>query len=63
MRVCEKDCQRRSSTCHSTCEKYIEFRERRDKALQKKEQEWLVDDALYHIKHTGRKRKDREGDQ
>lgn len=26
---CEKDCPERSSTCHSTCERYLKYRERK----------------------------------
>lgn len=35
MPPCKRGCPDRSPTCHTTCEKYKEYRKRRDEALAK----------------------------
>ena len=42
---CKKDCERRSETCHGTCEDYIRFREKNEQMRLKRHIESLRNSA------------------
>ena len=48
-KVCPKDCENRSPTCHSECERYKEFLERNKIAKEAKQKDWVVDNEFYNF--------------
>lgn len=52
-----KDCPDRFVGCHSTCDKYIEFRKQRDEYLDWKNKENKLLDDLYHTSRHSKVRK------
>lgn len=56
-----KDCPDRVVGCHSTCEKYIEFRKYRDEYLAWKQKENKLLDDLYHTSRHSKTQKMRRG--
>lgn len=52
-----KDCPDRHYLCHSTCEKYREFRKHRDFILeQKRKEQQLIDDLWASSRHNNRRK-------
>ena len=54
-----KDCPDRVVGCHSTCEKYIEYRKERDKFLEERMKETRLKDDLWATSRHNQKKKRR----
>ena len=59
---CARDCPRRSSTCHATCESYQRFAEARKEVYAKRRQEADLNSAeiQMHMRWTDRRKKGRK---
>lgn len=42
---CQKSCDKRSITCHSTCEAYLEYRQQIDLATKKKQRNYYLNNV------------------